>query len=45
MQLYTTIAGPDARTNRRKGIYRQALIAERWANAGFFGRMMMRVGI
>ena len=45
MQLYTTRHRTDTRTIARKDIYRQALIAERAANAGFFGRMLMRVGI
>ena len=45
MQLYTTIARRDVRSQARKDIYRQALIAERWSNAGVFGRMLMRAGI
>ena len=45
MQLYTTIARPDIRSTRRKEIYREALIAERRANAGPIGRMMMWIGI
>lgn len=45
MQLYTACNRTDTRTTARKEIYCQALIAERVAHAGFFGRMLMRVGI
>ncbi|MDU8945508.1 hypothetical protein [Ovoidimarina sediminis] len=45
MQLYTTRTRTDVRSAARKEIYHQALVAERWANAGLIGRLMMRAGI
>ena len=42
MTLHSTI---PARTAIRNDMYRNALKARRMANAGFFGRIMLRVGI
>ncbi|MDU8943453.1 hypothetical protein [Ovoidimarina sediminis] len=45
MQIYATCTKTDTRSIARREIYRRALIEERRANAGFFGRLMLAVGI